>query len=200
MKKIGIATVTAALASLALAGTAKAVEPITSTDHLSFGTQTVGTTSSPQAAILNVPCWYVLDLGQYGGKSCTAPGRVEAIALEGDDFSLSHDCPLPIYNTSTTGGIVNCTITVHFQPTGEGAKAGVINISSYGDPDAYTVALDGTGVVPPSGGNGGTGGGGTAGGAAGATAPTGSTGPTKAKKCKKPRKAGKSKRCKKARR
>lgn len=193
LRKLALATATAALASISLAGTAGAAAVTTSPAAVDFGSQAVGTTSAPRNVQVDVPCLYVLDLGQYGGKSCTAPGKLEAAATTGD-FAQSNACPLPITNSSTSGEVVTCTIAVTFTPSAAGARSGALNLTSYGDADAYVVPLAGTGTTLPSGGDGdgaarGANGQGTGqGGAAGAVAPS--------KRCKKGKAAKRAGKCK----
>ncbi|MGZ5346810.1 MAG: hypothetical protein ACXWGV_04355 [Solirubrobacterales bacterium] len=70
-----------------------------------------------------MPCLYVLDLGQYGGKSCTVPGTIEAIAADGA-FGQGNDCVLPISNARTSGELVTCTVQVTFTPAATGPRSG----------------------------------------------------------------------------
>ena len=194
-KKLAITVLGAAIGSFALAGTASAAEVTTSTDSLSFGNQNVGTTSAAKPVTLTVPCLYVLDLGQYGGKSCSAPGKIEGVAASGD-FQQTHDCPLPISNNSTSGELVTCTILVSFTPAATGAREGELSFTSWGSTGQFPVALTGSGVVPqaeqpqPDGKKGkGADGSGTSG-----------TAGKVAAKCKKGKKGKKGKRAKKCKR
>ena len=200
--KLFTAAGAAALASLSLASAANAATVTTSAESLDFGNVEVGQTAT-RTVQLNVPCLYVLDLGQYGGKSCTAPGRVDSIATS-DAYTQVNDCPTPINNNKTDGTVITCTVTVSFTPRYEGAVPGALNFAAYNTPDAYSVALTGTGVAKPttptgetpgnSGGKGGSKVDPAGGGSAGTVAA--------AKKCskKKAKGARKSKKCKKARR
>jgi hypothetical protein len=202
-RKLGLAAATTAMACFALTGTALAggdsASVTTSTDSLNFGGQTVGTTSAAKPVTLSVPCLFVLDLGKYGGRSCSAPGKIEAAATSGD-FDQTNDCVLPISNSSTSGEVVTCTLFVSFHPTASGERTGELSFTSYGSDGAYPVDLAGTGVALPvdkpadkPGEKGGQTGKGTQGssGTAGAVA----------KKCKVKRGASKSKKkCKKKKR
>lgn len=201
-RKLGMAFCTAALGSLALTASASADGPITLTPgDIAFGNQAVGTTSAAQTMTLSVPCHYVLDLGQYGGKSCSAPGKVEAIEATGD-YSVTHNCPLPINNDSIDGSVVTCTINVYFTPGSNGERTAEVQLASWGQPNQYRAALTGTGFTPapPENGNGGNGGvkdknsassgsGSTAGVAGKKCAKKAKKGAKKAKKCAKKKSA-----------
>jgi hypothetical protein len=145
-RRIGITVLTAAVASMAFAGTAAADSVTLSPSSVDFGDQKVGTTSAAKPVTLSVPCLYVLDLGQYGGKSCSAPGRIEAVNANGE-FAQTNDCVLPIYNASTSGEVVSCTFLVTFTPSQTGSREGALSLTSHGFEDAYTTALSGTGVA-----------------------------------------------------
>jgi hypothetical protein len=187
-KKLAVTVLGAAIGSFALAGTASAAEVTTSAGSVDFGTQKVGTTSAAKPVTLNVPCLYVLDLGQYGGKSCSAPGKIEGVATSGD-FQQTHDCTLPINNSSVTGEIVSCTIFVSFTPTETGNREGELTFTSWGSEGQYPVSLTGAGVVPSTQTEGDKKGKGAEGGSNG-------TAGTVAKKCKKAKKGRKAKKCK----
>jgi hypothetical protein len=202
--KFGIAVVSAALASMCFAATAGAADVTLDKESLAFGNQNVNTASATQTVQLGVPCLYVLDLGQYGGKSCSAPGRIEAIEASGD-FTQANDCPLPIYNNAVDGSVVTCTVAVAFEPTATGPLSGALNFKSYGKADAYTVALSGTGTTPPVTGPGEDTGNGTGGKpdakGGGSVSGQGAAAGVTAKKCKKGKKgAAKAKKCRKAKR
>jgi hypothetical protein len=206
-RKLGMALATAAIASLALTTGASAAggsAAVTMTPaNLDFGNQTVGTTSAPREITLDVPCMFVLDLRPYGSITCTAPGKVEAIGATGE-FAQSNDCVLPINNTSVVGDVVTCTVDVTYTPTSVGPDQGAINLTSYGQVDAYTADLTGQGVAPPSSGGGDTGNGGSQD-KAGQKTGSGNAAGVSGKKCKKAKKgskAGKARKCakKKARR
>jgi hypothetical protein len=198
-RKLGIAAVVTAFATLGLAGSASAQapsNPITmNPGSLNFGSQTVGTTSAAQSVNLGVPCHFVLDLRPWGGVSCTAPGNIQAIEVTGD-FTQVNDCPLPISNSSVDGTIINCNISVAFAPGTTGERTGELRFTSYGQAGAYVVPLTGTGALTPSGGvpgqPGNTGNGNGSKGANGSGNAAGLT----AKKCKKSKKGKAAKKCK----
>jgi hypothetical protein len=192
-KKLAITFLGAAIGSFALAGTASAATVTTSTDSVDFGSQKVGTTSAAKPVTLNVPCLYVLDLGQYGGKSCSAPGRIEGVATSGD-FAQTHDCVLPISNSSVSGEVVSCTIFVSFTPSQTGNRDGKLTFTSYGSAGEYPVSLIGAGVVPSTQTEGDTDKKGK-----GAEGGSNGTAGTIAKKCKKAKKGRKAKKCKRPR-
>jgi hypothetical protein len=198
-RKLGIAAVVTAFATLGLAGSASAQtpsNPITvNPESLSFGNQTVGTTSGSQTVNLGVPCHFVLDLGQWGGKSCTAPGNIQAIEVTGD-FTQVNDCPLPISNSSVDGTIITCNIGVAFAPGTTGVRTGELRMTSYGVAGAYKVQLSGTGVLTQPGGTGsGQPGGSAAGNGKGANGSGNAAGLT-AKQCTKKKKGKAAKKCK----
>ena len=201
-RKSWMAVATAAVASLAMAASASAATSAVtlSEDSLDFGSQQVGTTSATQSVTLNVPCLAVVDYGAYGGKHCVAPGVVDSVGVTGP-FEQTNNCPTPIVNTATDGSVVTCTITVTFKPTANGPATGELQLGGYGQPNAYTAALSGSGFTPaPETGNGGNGGakdknsassgsGSTAGVAGKKCAKKGKKGAKKAKKCAKKKSA-----------
>jgi hypothetical protein len=169
-RKLGIAAVVAAVASLSLTGVASAAAPPTNPTTLTpnavdFGSQTVGTTSGARTVELAVPCTFVLDLGQYGGRTCTSPGNIGTIRTTGD-FAQTNNCVLPISNASVDGTVVRCTISVTFTPTAAGARTGELKLTSYGI-DTYSVPLSGNGEAPTQAGQPGGSGAGTKGSSAG---------------------------------
>ena len=198
IRKLRKATLLAAFASLSLAATASAQSAsVTMTpNNLDFGQQNVGTTSAPRQVTVSVPCLFVLDLGTYGGRICTAPGQLNGIATTGD-FQESNGCVLPINNSSTTGEVITCNVAVTFTPTAAGLSEGALKLGSGFSPDAYSVPLAGTGVIPPVSG-GGSGSSGDKGGPNGSQ--QGGAAGVAGKKCaKKSKKAAKAKKCGKKR-
>lgn len=95
----------------------------TSVAGLSYGLQSVGSTSSPQTLIVSA----------YG------PVTISNISTSGA-YSEADDCPSSLSNGST------CTMYVYFTPTGSGKASGTVTINSNGFFNAVnTVALTGQG-------------------------------------------------------
>jgi phospholipase C len=102
----------------------------TSPGQLTFGVQTLGTTSPSQAIVVS--------------NTGTSPVSVSSIVMSemnGGDFHETDTCtasPIP-----ASGG--TCTINVTFTPTGSGTRIGTLNITDNGLPTRITVNLTGTG-------------------------------------------------------
>ena len=110
-------------------GTAVSLAP----SSWNFGSQQVGTTSSPKAITLT-------NLG-------SAAIHVWNSAITGTnsgDFNRVNSCPVP---PATLGGGANCTISVQFTPGGIGARAAALMISHDGGASPSAVALAGTGIA-----------------------------------------------------
>ena len=100
-----------------------APKPILS-QSLSFGDQTVGSTSAAQAMTL--------------ANTGNAAYEIQSIATTGD-FAVSHDC-----GTSLAAG-ATCTLNVAFTPTAAGERTGVLTVTGVlGSP--LTASLGGTGI------------------------------------------------------
>ncbi len=97
----------------------------TNPTSLSFGNQTVGTTSAAQAVS-------VINTG-------TAAAAVSSIAASGD-YAQTNSCGSSI----AAGG--SCTINVTFKPTATGTRTGAVTITSNATNSPTTVSLTGTGV------------------------------------------------------
>ncbi|MFD0634818.1 choice-of-anchor D domain-containing protein [Catenulispora yoronensis] len=91
---------------------------------VSFGTQTVGTTSGAQA----------ITVRNTGGATATGV----AVSATGD-FAQSNNCG------GSLAANASCTVTVTFTPTVTGARSGTVTITSNAAP--ATVALSGTGAT-----------------------------------------------------
>jgi hypothetical protein len=92
---------------------------------LDFGSQGVGSTSSPQTVTLS----------NTGNAVLTIPG----IATTGD-FAQSHDCG------TSVAAAASCSINVTFTPTTTGNRTGSLTISSDALGSPHTVALSGMGT------------------------------------------------------
>jgi hypothetical protein len=101
-----------------------------------FGSQTVGTTSSPKAITLT-------NLGSTAVHVWTT-----AIAgTNSGDFSRVNSCPVP---PATLGGGANCTISVQFTPAGIGGRTASLMISHDGGASPAAVSLTGNGTAAAS--------------------------------------------------
>jgi predicted dienelactone hydrolase len=114
--------------SVALSGTGVVSGPDAnlSRTSLTFGTQLVGTSSSPQSVTLT----------NYG----TAPLMITSIVASGD-FSQTDTC-----DSSVAAG-ASCTISVTFNPTKIGSRTGTLSITDNAPGSPQTVSLKGTGTV-----------------------------------------------------
>lgn len=97
-----------------------------SANSLTFGTQTVGTTSPPQAVTLD----------NYGTQTLS----ITSISTSGD-FEHAHNC-----GTGLASG-ASCTINISFTPTMGGERTGTLSIADNAPSSPQTVSLRGTGTV-----------------------------------------------------
>jgi hypothetical protein len=114
-------------------GSAVAVGPLVSFAQtvLTFGPQTVGTTSSPLTA-------QFINLGLSGLN-------VSSISASGD-FAQTNACALPV----PAQGI--CTIKVTFAPTAPGTRIGALTVTDNAGTGVQTVVLSGTATTGSTGG------------------------------------------------
>jgi sugar lactone lactonase YvrE len=96
---------------------------------LSFGNQTVGTTSAAQTATLT--------------NTGSATLTINSIGASGD-FSETTECGSSV----PAGG--SCTISVTFTPTAAGTRTGTLTVSDNAPGSPQTVSLSGTGIGPPT--------------------------------------------------
>jgi hypothetical protein len=96
---------------------------------LSFGNQTLGTTSSAKTITLS--------------NTGTATLNINSILASGD-YAQTNNCPASL-NTGT-----NCTINVTFSPGNTGSRTGDITVNDTDPGFLQTVSLSGTGVVASS--------------------------------------------------
>ncbi len=93
---------------------------------LSFGNQSVGTSSSTQAVTLT--------------NSGNASLSISGISVSGD-FSETHNCG------ATLGAAASCSINVTFQPTVTGTRTGTLSVNDNASGSPQTATLSGSGVV-----------------------------------------------------
>ncbi|HXH48429.1 MAG TPA: SBBP repeat-containing protein, partial [Terriglobia bacterium] len=96
-----------------------------STTSLTFGSQTVNITSSPQTVSLS--------------NSGTAPLLISSITTSGD-FAQTNNCGNALAAGST------CSINVTFTPTAGGTRTGTLTVADNATGSPQTVGLTGTGV------------------------------------------------------
>ena len=113
--------------TVSLTGTGTEVE--LSAQSLSFGSQTVGTSSQPQMITLTNTGSTTLDFGGFVISGPTA-----------GDFSQTNTC-----GKSIAGG-ANCSISVVFTPQAKGARRAILNISDNGGASPQAITLTGTGT------------------------------------------------------
>jgi hypothetical protein len=96
-----------------------------SSTNLTFGSQSVGTTSAPQSVTLS--------------SSGTAPLHITDILTNGD-FAETDNCGKGVAAGST------CTVNVIFNPTASGMRTGTLTINDNAADSPQTVSLTGTGA------------------------------------------------------
>jgi Abnormal spindle-like microcephaly-assoc'd, ASPM-SPD-2-Hydin len=107
-------------------GTGKAVASL-SVQSMSFGSQVIGSSSSPQAVTLTNTGTDVLTI-----NSVIASG----------DYSQTTTCG------STLSAGANCSITLTFTPSAAGTRSGDLTLNDTASPFLQTVNLTGTGTAP----------------------------------------------------
>jgi Abnormal spindle-like microcephaly-assoc'd, ASPM-SPD-2-Hydin len=116
---------------LSLSGTGTGPKPVASLSSVpAFGSQNVGTSSSPQPAILS--------------NTGDADLTISSIATSGD-FSQTNNCPSKL----AAGG--HCTMDVTFTPTGNGTRTGTLTVTDDSNSVTGSVqsdSLSGTGLAP----------------------------------------------------
>jgi hypothetical protein len=98
---------------------------------LSFGSQVVGTTSTPQTVTLTNNLTTALTIGSIGFTGA-----------DSGDFAQTNNC-----GTSLNTG-ASCTINVTFDPAASGARSATLSITDNAGNSPQTVSLSGTGVIP----------------------------------------------------
>ena len=91
---------------------------------LTFGTQSLNTTSASQAVTVT--------------NTGTASATVSAVSVSGD-FSQTNNC-------ATIAAGASCTVNVSFRPTASGTRSGTLTVTSNATNSPSTVALTGTGA------------------------------------------------------
>ena len=102
--------------------------PTLTPSGLTFPTQTVGTTSAPQAATL--------------ANAGTAPLLIASIITEGD-FAQSNACP------PSLAPAASCGISVTFGPVAPGTRSGFLKVFDDASGSPHFIPLTGTATVPP---------------------------------------------------
>jgi hypothetical protein len=98
---------------------------------LSFGNETVGIASAPQASILTAP-----------SNAALTMTSISIIGPNSNDFYETNNCGTSI----PAGG--SCSITVTFTPSETGAESAAVNIADSDPTSPQTLPLAGTGVLP----------------------------------------------------
>lgn len=109
-----------------LSGTGLAAVAALSPSSLTFGTQTVGTSTASQAVTLT--------------NSGNIALSISALTVTGD-FSQTNNC-----GTSLAAG-ANCTINLVFSPTALGSRTGSLSLTSNSNNNPAPVSLSGTGLA-----------------------------------------------------
>lgn len=95
---------------------------------LTFGTQSVGTTSAPKN----------ITVSNSGGTSVT----ISYIAVvSGSEFSRAGTCN----NGTVLASGATCTAAITFRPNATGTRTGILRVYTTASPDLYDIALSGTG-------------------------------------------------------
>jgi Beta-propeller repeat/Abnormal spindle-like microcephaly-assoc'd, ASPM-SPD-2-Hydin/Cep192 domain 4 len=114
--------------SLTGTGSGSAPTAVLSPTSLTFATQVVTTTSSPQMVTLTNT-----------GNSALS---ITNISTTGD-FAQTNKCP------SSVLALANCTISVTFVPTTSGTRNGTLSVNDNAGGSPQTVSLTGTGLLAP---------------------------------------------------
>ena len=122
--------------TITLSGTGVTAAPVVTLNPTSvtFGNQNVGTTSATQTVTLT--------------NTGTIPLTISSITLTGtnaSDFAESDNCPI---TPSTLAVNANCTLSLTFTPSANGARNASVSITDNAAGSPHTVPLSGTGVTP----------------------------------------------------
>jgi hypothetical protein len=127
--------------TIALSGTSDAPQIQLSGMSLTFGAQSVGTTSATQTITVSNP----------GTAALGFNGSIIATGANAGDFNVTNNCP------PSLGVGVSCGITVTFKPTAAGNRTAAISIADNAPGSPQTIALSGTatqaivGLLPANG-------------------------------------------------
>lgn len=117
--------------AITLAGTGTAPAVGLSPSPLPFGNQLVGVASTPQGITLS--------------NTGTATLTISSIAITGtnsSDFSETNTCG------ASVAASANCSISVTFKPTANGARSASVSITDNASGSPQSVSLTGTGIAP----------------------------------------------------
>src|SRR5579863_133758 len=118
--------------TIALTGTADAPQIQLSAASLTFGAQSVGTTSAAQTITVSNP----------GTAALGFNGSITATGANAGDFNVTNNCP------PSLGVGVSCGITVTFKPTAAGNRTAAVSIADNAPGSPQTIALSGTATQP----------------------------------------------------
>ena len=116
--------------AVSLSGTGTAPEDGLSPSSLSFGNQSVGTTSTAQTATLSNT-----------GNGAMNISSLTITGTNASDFAQTNTCGSSV----AAGG--NCTISVTFKPSASGSRAALVSITDNASGSPQTVSLSGTGTA-----------------------------------------------------
>jgi Bacterial Ig-like domain (group 2)/Abnormal spindle-like microcephaly-assoc'd, ASPM-SPD-2-Hydin len=118
--------------SLTVALTGIGVPPVTTTPgSLSFGSQAIGTTSSPQSVTLT--------------NNQSSLLKITSITSSSSDFAITSTCPT---SPQTLAAAASCTAVVTFAPKATGVRPGTLSFKDSANNSPQTVTLSGTGAPP----------------------------------------------------
>ncbi len=100
---------------------------------LTFGSQTVNTTSTAQTVTLT-----------NGTNSALTINSISFTGANAADFAQTNTCPA---STSTLAAGANCTISVTFKPTTTAAESATLTVTSSDSGSPHNVALSGSGTA-----------------------------------------------------
>jgi len=118
--------------TIALSGTADAPQIQLSGMSLTFGAQSVGTTSVAQTITVSNP----------GTAALGFNGSISATGANAADFNVANNCP------PSLGVGLSCGITVTFKPTAAGNRTAAISIADNAPSSPQSISLSGTATQP----------------------------------------------------
>jgi trimeric autotransporter adhesin len=123
--------------AVSLSGTGAVPTVSLSPATLSFGNQTVNTTSAAQGTTLT-----------NNGPGALTITSVGITGTNAGDYAQTNNCPLSPATLAVAG---TCTISVTFKPTASGSRTASVSIADNGTGSPQTMSLSGTGAVPAVG-------------------------------------------------